>query len=261
MAASMDGKTVIVTGSGRGIGKAIALKFGAHGANVIVATRTASHGQATVDQICSDGGKAELYQTELESKNVIDDMVAHVIDAYGAVDVVIHNAATAIIGYLEELEEELIDKSFEINVKAGVWLTKAVIPCMKKQGGGRVLFTSSVTSQRALAGATAYAISKAGLNAFIRNAALELGKYNITVNGIEPGITKTDALEKHKFEEEELRQILACIPLGHMGSPDDMAETMLFLASEGARYITGQTVVVDGGLIIPECGAFLIQGR
>jgi 3-oxoacyl-[acyl-carrier protein] reductase len=257
----LKNKVALVTGSGRGIGRAIAETFGAEGAAVVVATRTAEHGQRAVDAIVAAGGRAALIQTELQSAAEVADILEFTLQTFGGIDIMVHNAALPVPLAVEDMTDDVLDRTYALNCKAGVWLTKQCIAPMRERGGGRVLFTSSVTSQTALRGASAYAISKAGINGWIRAAAYELGKYKITVNGIEPGIVRTDALQKHQFGEQELQMILGCIPLGRMGEPREMAEAMLFLASDGAAYITGQTIVVDGGMLLPENGGLTLLGR
>jgi 3-oxoacyl-[acyl-carrier protein] reductase len=144
-----------------------------------------------------------------------------------------------------------------INLKACFRFSKACIPHLRKRGGGRLLFTSSVTGPRvAMPGTAYYAASKGGMNAFIRTAAIELARENITVNGVEPGYIRTSAMEL-LADEQGMAQMAKYIPMGYIGSPEDIAYAMLYLASDEARYITGQTICVDGGSTLPESPVFL----
>jgi 3-oxoacyl-[acyl-carrier protein] reductase len=256
---ALAGRTAIVTGAGRGIGRGIARRLAAHGANVVVATRTASFGEEAVAEITEAGGSALFVQTELGSEAEIQRIVGFTIERFGALDIAVHNAALAEIRHIPDLTDEFLDATFTTNVTVAVWLTKAAIQPMRARGGGRLLFTSSVTANRAFPGAAAYATTKAGLNAFIRGAAMELAADRITVNGVEPGIIRTEALAKHNISEARMKAILACVPLGEMGTPDDVGEAMAYLASDGARYVTGQTIVVDGGAALPENGGFFVD--
>ncbi|HZT04769.1 MAG TPA: SDR family oxidoreductase [Steroidobacteraceae bacterium] len=253
----LDGKTALITGSGRGIGRAIALTFARHGAAVVVATRTSAQGQEVVDEIAALGGRAVLVRTELSSPEEIRGMVEAGVAALGPIYIAVHNAAFIPDSPLVKLSADDLDRTLLINLKAAVWITQSVVDSMRAHGGGRLLFTSSVTAQRAYPGATAYAASKAGLNGFIRAAAIELAPHRITVNGVEPGIVRTEALDKYRMTAAQMRRIESFIPLGRMGTPEEVAEAMLFLASDGASYVTGQLIVVDGGMILPENGAFV----
>ncbi len=255
----LAGKVAIVTGAGRGIGKAIAILFARHGAAVLVATRTLSHGQSVVDEIKAAGGRAALIQTELSSEAEIHQIVSAATDLFGGVDIAVHNAAFVPTGRIGQISGPDLDRTFTVNVKAGIWLTQAVREAMRRRGGGRILFTSSVTAQRAYPGSAVYSASKAAVNGFIRGAAVELGRDHITVNGVEPGIIHTPALDKHQLTPEQAQEIARYIPLGRFGTPVEAAEAMLFLASDAARYVTGQLIVVDGGMILAENGAFMLE--
>lgn len=252
MLGDLSGKVAIVTGSGQGIGEGIARVFAAAGAKVVVATRSTGNGQETVDDIVAAGGEAILVQCDVGQRKAVEDMVAATVDAWDRVDIAIHNAGVYPMHTIEELTDEVMEHTLAVNMKSGVWITQACLPHFRKQGGGRLLFTSSVTGPRvAMPGTAHYGMSKGGLNGFIRTAALEYARENITVNGVEPGYILTQAMAS-LGDEEELKAMARCIPQGHLGAPEDIANTMLFLASEEASYITGQTIVVDGGSTLPE---------
>lgn len=252
MLGDLSGKVAIVTGAGQGIGEGIAKVFARAGAKVVVATRSAGNGQETVDDILATGGDAILVQCDIGQHAVVDDVVARTVDHYGRVDIGVHNAAIYPLHTVDELSDEVLDQTLAVNMKAAVWLTQACVPHFRKQGWGRLIFTSSVTGPRvAMPGTSHYAMSKGGMNGFIRTAALEYARENITVNGVEPGYILTQAMSA-LGDEEELKAMAACIPQGALGVPEDIANTMLFLASEEAGYLTGQTIVVDGGSTLPE---------
>jgi len=252
MLGDMSGKVAIVTGSGQGIGEGIAKVFAAAGAKVLVATRGAENGQQTVDDIIETGGEACLHQCDVGQRAAVEGMVGAAVEKWGRVDVAIHNAAVYPLHNIEDLADEVMENTLAVNMKAAVWMTQACLPHFRTQGGGRLLFTSSVTGPRvAMPGTSHYAMSKGGLNGFIRTAALEYARENITVNGVEPGYILTSAMSA-LGDEEELSAMARCIPQGHLGAPEDIANTMLFLASDEAAYITGQTIVVDGGSTLPE---------
>ena len=253
----LDNKVAIVTGGGRGIGAGIASVFANAGAKVMVATRTASYGEEAVGEITAAGGDARLMAIDIGSTEAIEQLVAHTISVWGGIDIMCHNAASFLGGPVDDYSEEDLETVMAVNLKACFRLTKAVLPSMRERGGGRLLFTSSVTGPRvAMPGTSYYAASKGGMNAFIRTASLELAKENITVNGIEPGFIRTAAMEL-LADEEGLAEMTKYIPTGFMGDAEDIAYAMLYLASDEARYVTGQTLCIDGGSTLPESPVFL----
>ncbi|MGI9285090.1 MAG: SDR family oxidoreductase [Pseudomonadales bacterium] len=259
MLGNLQGKVTIVTGAGQGIGEGIAKVFAAAGSRVVVATRTRENGQQTVDDITSAGGDALLIQTDVGQKENVDKMVEQTVANYGQLDIAIHNAAVFPMYSVEDLSEDVLDTTLAINLKAAFWLAQAALPHLRKQGGGRLLYTSSVTGPTVAMPLTShYAASKGGMNGFIRTAALELARENITVNGVEPGYILTQAMSL-LAEGDELAEMASLIPNGDLGEPKDIANTMLFLASDEASYITGQTIVVDGGSTLPESPVVLKQ--
>jgi len=257
MFGKLEDKVAIITGAGQGIGAGIARVFAAAGAKIMIATRTASHGEATVESIEKAGGTAALCAVDIGELENVERAVAETADLWGGIDIMVHNAASFLGGPVEAYSEDDLETVLSVNLKACFRLSKAVIPFFKKRGGGRLLFTSSVTGPRvAMPGTSYYAASKGGMNAFIRTAAIELARDNITVNGVEPGFIRTAAMEL-LADEEGLKQMAKYIPAGYMGDPEDIAYCMLYLASDEARYITGQTICVDGGSTLPESPVFL----
>ena len=253
----LQNKVAIVTGSGQGIGAAIAQVFAREGARVVVATRTEKTGQETVTQIRAEGGEAILISTDIGKAASIDKVVNKTLDVYGQIDIMVHNAASFLGGLVEEYKDEDLDTVLAVNLKACFRLAYACIPHMRKQGAGRLLFTSSVTGPRvAMPGTSYYAASKAGVNGFIRTAAVELAADNITVNGVEPGFILTPAMDL-LADDNARAEMARYIPKGELGEPNDIAYAMLYLAGEEAKYVTGQTLVVDGGSTLPESPVYM----
>ena len=248
----LSGKIAIVTGGGKGIGSATAQVMAAEGALVVVATRTAAPGQATVDAIVAAGGRAELLVIDMADKAGVFAMVDDVAARHGRLDIVVHNAAVMGRHAVTDRDDAVLDAMLTVNVKACFWLSAAAQPHMKKGGGGRLLITSSVTGPRVtMPGSGAYSASKGAVNGFIRAAALELAADGITVNGVEPGYIDTPGLSRMKARYGAER-IGHFIPTGALGDPADVAHAMLFLASDQAKFVTGQTIIVDGGAMLAE---------
>ncbi len=257
MFAKLQDKVAVVTGGGQGIGAGIARVFAAAGAKVLIATRTASHGEKTAAQINDSGGVAEVLAIDIGTQANVQKTVDAAAGRWGRIDIMVHNAASFLGGPVDDYSEDDLETVLSVNLKACFRLSKACIPYFRKQGGGRLLFTSSVTGPRvAMPGTAYYAASKGGMNAFIRTAALELARENITVNGVEPGFILTAAMSL-LADEEGLAQMAKYVPAGYLGEPEDIAYCMLYLASDEARYITGQTICVDGGSTLPESPVFL----
>ena len=248
------GRKCIVTGAARGIGRAIALALAAHGATVVIADRSVAEAEAVCAQIVRGGGAAQAIAVDLAKRTEIVRLMAQAMGYLGGLDILIHNAAHYPLRPLADIDTALLERTLAVNLEAAFWLTQAALPILRQSGRGRILMTSSVTGPRvAYPGLAHYAASKAGLNGFIRSAALELAGEGITVNGVEPGMIATPAAA-NLGDADHAQWLARRIPLGRLGRPEDIAFAMLFLASDGAAYITGQTLIVDGGALLPECG-------
>jgi 3-oxoacyl-[acyl-carrier protein] reductase len=194
---------------------------------------------------------------DIGNVDAVERVVADTAEKWGGIDILVHNAASFLGGPVDSYSEDDLETVLSVNLKSCFRFSKACIPHFRKRGGGRLLFTSSVTGPRvAMPGTSYYAASKGGMNAFIKTAAIELARENITVNGVEPGYIRTAAMEL-LADEEGLAQMSKYIPAGFMGKPEDIAYCMLYLASDEARYLTGQTICVDGGSTLPESPVFL----
>jgi 3-oxoacyl-[acyl-carrier protein] reductase len=247
----------IVTGAGQGIGRGIARVFASEGARVMIATRTAEHGRAALQEVEKAGGEGRLMVVDIGDPAESQRVVTEAVQAWGRLDIVVHNAASFLGGLVERYSEADLETVLSVNLKACFRLAAAAIPHMRRQRHGRLLFTSSVTGPRvAMPGTAYYAASKGGINAFIRTLALEVARDCITVNGVEPGYIRTAAMEL-LANEDGLRQMAKYIPVGYIGAVEDIAHAMLYLASDEARYVTGQTICVDGGSTLPESPVFL----
>jgi 3-oxoacyl-[acyl-carrier protein] reductase len=245
---SFAGKVVIVTGAGRGIGRSIAEAFAAAGAKVVIATRTSRYGEEAVNAIRAAGGIASLFQIDVNDKAQVTELVDDAVNRYGGIDIVVHSAADIPHGSVMEISDEVIDLGISSIIKASFWLTRAAVPYLKRvRNGGRLIFISSICGPKTvLPGRVAYGVAKAGLDAFIRGAALELAGENITVNGVEPGLIAS-ARVKASMDEASLAGFAGKLPVPRPGKPEEVAHTVLFLASEHSAYITGTSIVVDGG--------------
>jgi len=252
MSGRLEGRAALVVGASRGIGQAIAERFAAEGASVAIANRRYESARRSADALRETGANAWCGEVDATSypdlAATVDDVAAH----FGRLDVVVHNAATSTTDLIEELSEEALDLTLAVNLKACFHLAKSAVPHLRKSDAGRILVTSSVTGPRVVMSRNAhYAASKAGVNGFIRAAAMEFAQEGITVNGVEPGFICTPALQEYSGEDE-LKSMASYIPMKRLGEPDDVANAMAFLASSDAKYITGQTIIVDGGSTLPE---------
>lgn len=254
MAITLTGKTAIVTGAGRGIGRSIAKVFAQEGARVLAVNRSEEAGRETVAEIEAAGFEASFFQADVRSNEAMEAMASACVERYGRIDVLCVNAGvypTALIG---DMSDELWDEVLDTNLKGAFYTVRACAPQMKKQKQGRIVMVSSITGPNVgWPGLSHYMASKGGLNAFVMAAALEYAKYNITVNAVSPGSIMTDGLRE--LGGDALDDIKSIIPAGYIGEPEDVAYALLYFASDQARYVTGQALVMDGGQILPESPA------
>jgi len=243
----LSGKTALVTGASRGIGRAIALRFAAEGAFVVVnyAGNEAAAGE-TLAAITSAGGSAVLSRFDVGNASEVDAAVKAIVAERGRIDILVNNAGITRDNLLMRLTEDDFDAVVRTNLKGTFLVTKVVSRQMIRQRGGRIVNMSSVVGEMGNAGQSVYAATKAGILGFTKAMARELASREITVNAIAPGFITTDMTEK--LPEAARKEFAERIPLGRFGSPEEVAALALFLASDAAAYVTGQVVGINGGM-------------
>lgn len=243
----LSGQTVLITGSSRGIGKSIAMAMAAAGAKVVVTSRKIEACEAVAGEINASGGTAVAIACNISDKAQIDALINAAENKLGAVSTLVCNAAVnPAYGPMAQLEDRAFDKVMAANVAASIHLINRLSPGMAAAGGGAVILISSVAGLMGSKNIGAYAISKAADIQLARNYAVELGSSNIRVNAICPGLIKTEFSAK-LWEGAKGQDFIARTPLGRIGEAEDIAGATVFLASAAAHYITGQTLVIDGG--------------
>jgi 3-oxoacyl-[acyl-carrier protein] reductase len=247
MGMRLSGKTALVTGASRGIGRAIALRFSAEGAFVVAnyAGNEAAAGE-TLAAIASAGGSAVLSRFDVGDAAQVDAAVKSIIAERGRIDILVNNAGVTRDNLLMRLTEEDFDAVVRTNLKGTFLVTKVVSRQMIRQRGGRIVNMSSVVGEMGNAGQSIYAATKAGILGFTKAMARELASRAITVNAIAPGFITTDMTES--LPEAARKEFAERIPLGRFGAPEEVAEVALFLASDAAAYVTGQVVGINGGM-------------
>jgi 3-oxoacyl-[acyl-carrier protein] reductase len=248
MFTSIAGRAVVVTGGTRGIGKGIASVFARNGARVLITGRDDEIGRTAADEL---PGEVSFLEADTASREDCRRMAAIAEERLGGVDVLCANAGIFPDSRLEDMSEEDLDAVLAVNLKGTILAVQACLPALRRSGRGRVILTSSITGPiTGFPGWTAYGASKAGQLGFMRTAAIELASSGITVNAILPGNIATEGLAS--LGPEYAAGMTAAIPLRRLGSVDDIGYAALFFATDEAAYISGQTIVIDGGQVLPE---------
>jgi NAD(P)-dependent dehydrogenase (short-subunit alcohol dehydrogenase family) len=245
----LSGKVAIVTGGGRGIGRAIALGLANSGASVAVASRTQKEVDAVAEEIRKLGGKALAVVTDLTVHEQLENLVHAAVKEFGRIDILVNNAARSFLRSLMDLREDGWDKVFNTNVKAVWLLSRLVARRMMEQKGGRIINITTVGAEKAELGMAAYGCSKAALKMLTRCMAREWAQFGIQVNAVGPGLTKTDFSKPIWSNPEVAKHVSAAIPMGRLAEPEEIVGSVLFLASDAARFITGHSIYVDGGAL------------
>jgi len=247
---SLEGKVAIVTGGRRGIGRAIALAFAEAGADIVVCDRVVEDGEmeAVAEEIRRLGRRSLAVQADITQKSDVDNLVRRVVDEFSAVDILVNSAAMNIRAPLLELREDGWDRIINTDLKGYYLCSQVVGKRMVDQKRGNIINMASTAAMKAAPEMGAYCIAKAGVVMLTRVLALELAKYNIRVNAIAPSIVKTKFSQPLWSDPDTLKQIEAEIPLGRLAETGDIIGSALFLASDASSYITGHTIIVDGGL-------------
>lgn len=244
----LSGKTAIITGATRGIGKGLAEKFAQEGANIAFTySSSIDAANALEKSLNALGIKAKGYQSNAADFDAAQALTNEVLNEFGSIDILINNAGITKDGLLMRMSEDDFDRVINVNLKSVYNMTKAVIRPMMKQRNGAIINMSSVVGVKGNAGQANYAASKSGVIGFTKSVALELGSRNIRCNAIAPGFIETEMTAK--LGEEVVKEWRNAIPLKRGGTPEDVANACLFLASDMAAYITGQTLHVDGGML------------
>ncbi|MBV8117449.1 MAG: SDR family oxidoreductase [Candidatus Eremiobacteraeota bacterium] len=245
-----DGKSALITGASRGIGRAIAIEFARRGADVALLGRDVPALEETA-ALCATaraGAVAHLFACDVTNQSSVDEAVAETVTRFGRLDCAVANAGQSADALLVRLKSETIDRLLDVNLKSAFYLCAAVAKPMMKQRSGAIVLVSSIVGMTGNAGQAAYAASKAGLIGLCKSVAKELGTRNIRVNAVAPGLIETAMTEK--MPEAAREYLMKQAALGRPGTPEDVSGAVAFLCSEAAGYITGQTLVIDGGVVM-----------
>ena len=240
----LEGKVAIITGATAGIGRACALRFAAEGAKVVAAGRNAEKGASVVEEIKAAGGEAIFVQTDMKKEADMDNLLAKAVEAYGKIDILYNNAGIAYSAPLAQYDQVKFDEILEVNLRSPYLMCKKAMPYLVETKGC-VLNTSSISGLKAQHNGYAYNASKTALIRITEILALEFAPVGVRCNAICPGVTKTDILDT--VAPEQLKQLAAAIPMGRLGEPDEIAKASVFMVSDDASYMTGQSIAIDGG--------------
>jgi len=241
-------QVAVVTGAGRGIGRAIALCFAEAGADVVCVSRTAANAESAAEEVRAKGRKAWAHAVDVADPKAVAEAATAILAEAGRVDVLVNNAGVTRDGLLMRMSEEDWDTVLQTNLRGAFSFTKALSRSFIKQRSGRIINVASVIGLIGNAGQCNYAASKAGLIGFTKSAARELASRGVTVNAIAPGFIETDMTSA--LDEKARGEILQKIPLNMLGQPEDIAAAALYLAGPSGRYVTGQVLTVDGGMVM-----------
>jgi NAD(P)-dependent dehydrogenase (short-subunit alcohol dehydrogenase family) len=248
---NFTGKVVLVTGAGRGIGKAIALAFAGAGACVAVNDINPDSCAKTADEIAASGGQAAAFHADVANKLAVQSMLIDLEDHWGRVDILINNAGVEPHKPIVQLDEWDWNRTLDVNLKGAFLCSQSAGRMMRQQGGGAIVNVASIAGRAAgLRDRSAYVASKTGLIGFTKECAREFAAYNIRVNAVCPGVIVTEMTAHLRENEVQMKKWLEDIPLGRLGDPEDVTGLVLFLSSDAARYITGQAINVDGGKVM-----------
>lgn len=254
MTGRLQGKVALVIGAARGIGRGIAERFAEEGARLVLGDMDSEAARTTARDL-----DAAFVATDISKMVDAEAAAALAVQKHGRLDIVAQNAGIYPWQLIEDTSPDDWDRVMAVNLRGAFNAARATLPIMKTQRSGRMLFTSSITGPHVTSpGHGHYSATKAGINGFIRAAALEFAGYGITVNGVEPGNILTEAIQEHRGPAF-IKNMEDAIPLGRLGNPRDVANAFLFLASDDAAYITGTTIVVDGGQLLPEGADFRLN--
>ncbi len=248
MKSDLSGKTALVTGAGRGIGRTVASALARAGADVACVSRTEANAKQVAEEIRALGRKAQSYTVDVAKASEVDAAVEKILKDFGQVDVLVNNAGITRDGLLMRMSDQDWDAVVDTNLKGAFHFTRALSRTLLKQRSGRIINITSIVGLIGNAGQANYAASKAGLIGFTKSIAREFAPRGITCNAIAPGFIETDMTQA--LGEELKKQLIEKIPLSRLGKPEDIAGAVLFLASPAADYITGQVFTIDGGMVM-----------